>query len=290
MAAVLGGADYITVLPYDGVTGKATPLSQRMARNVQIILREEAYLDKVADPASGSYYLEKLTDLIGESAWDLFRQVESRGGFTRAFQEGWIQDQVMGSRNRKKDMIDAGTEKLIGTSSFPDPAERKPVKPGSAAQADEDHPPLVPLNLFRPSAALEELRITMDNLKQRPRVLLLKYGKPNWALARAVFISNFFSAGGFEPIETPVSASLNDAVDLILSSNFEVVVLCSSDEEYEELGAAVLPVLPPEALVVVAGNPASSRQKLEELGIVHFIHRDSHLLKTLQMIASIILK
>ena len=103
MSSILGGADLVTVLPYDYPNGKGTLFSNRIARNVQIILREEAYFDRVADPASGSYYIESLTDSLAEKAWNLFREVEALGGFRKAFAAGWIQDKVEASRKKRTD-------------------------------------------------------------------------------------------------------------------------------------------------------------------------------------------
>ncbi len=92
MSSILGGADLITVLPFDHPYGKSSAFSDRIARNVQIILRDEAYLDRVADPAAGSYYIESLTDSLAEKAWELFRKTERKGGFRKAFEKGFIQE------------------------------------------------------------------------------------------------------------------------------------------------------------------------------------------------------
>jgi len=91
MSSILGGADLITVLPFDHPYGSSTAFSDRVARNVQIILRDEAYLDRVADPSAGSYYIESLTDAIAEKSWELFRETEKEGGFMKALKNGSVQ-------------------------------------------------------------------------------------------------------------------------------------------------------------------------------------------------------
>ena len=96
MAAVIGGCDMLTVHPYDTVLGpSADPaFSERIARNVSVLLKEESYLDKVADPAAGSYYIEKLTHQLAESAWTLFLDIESRGGLAKATRGGFVQEEL----------------------------------------------------------------------------------------------------------------------------------------------------------------------------------------------------
>jgi methylmalonyl-CoA mutase len=120
VAAILGGADLVTVLPFDFRFGESSSFADRIARNVQLILREEAYLDRVADPASGSYYIEKLTDSFCEKSWELFQEIEAMGGFQKAFELGWIQEKVNGSKRKKLENYTSGKNKLIGTNAFPD--------------------------------------------------------------------------------------------------------------------------------------------------------------------------
>jgi len=90
MSATLGGVHSFTVVPFNKIFEKETIFSERIARNQQIILKEEAYFDKVTDPAAGSYYIEQLTDSIAENAWKLFLEVQEEGGFIEAFRKGTI--------------------------------------------------------------------------------------------------------------------------------------------------------------------------------------------------------
>jgi methylmalonyl-CoA mutase len=90
MSAVLGGADSVTVEPFDKTFRKPDEFSERIARNQQLLLKEEAYFDKVADPAGGSWYIEKLTSVIADEAWKLFIEVEALGGFVAALKNGFI--------------------------------------------------------------------------------------------------------------------------------------------------------------------------------------------------------
>lgn len=118
MSAVLGGADGVTVLPYDHHFDEPTEFSNRIARNVQLILQEEAYLDKVTDPGSGSYYIETLTEKIAKESWNLFQEIERKGGFYECLKSGFIQDEIQQSRERKIEFYKEKKETLVGVNKY----------------------------------------------------------------------------------------------------------------------------------------------------------------------------
>jgi methylmalonyl-CoA mutase N-terminal domain/subunit len=161
----------VNVLPFDYPNGKGRVFSNRIARNVQFILREEAYFDRVADPASGSYFIESLTDSIAEKAWDLFREVESMGGFQQAFAAGWIQDKVEASRKKRTDRASSGKGRILGTNAYPNyhelnldqliavPKKRKPDVAGSVYR---------PLRSFRLSFPLNNCAWTPKEVQKHP--------------------------------------------------------------------------------------------------------------------------
>jgi methylmalonyl-CoA mutase len=93
MSAILGGTDSLTVNPYDISDKTPDEFSERIARNQQLILREEAWFDKVTDPSAGSYYIENLTALIAENSWKLFLEIESKGGFLSVINSGYMEEQ-----------------------------------------------------------------------------------------------------------------------------------------------------------------------------------------------------
>ena len=94
MSAALGGTDSMTVLPFNSFFEETGEFSERIARNQQILLKEESHLDKIVDPGAGSYYIESLTDSIAEEAWKLFLEVQEKGGFLAAFRAGFVQAKV----------------------------------------------------------------------------------------------------------------------------------------------------------------------------------------------------
>ncbi|XWW46379.1 methylmalonyl-CoA mutase [Fibrella sp. USSR17] len=122
MAAVIGGADVLTVRPYDAVLHNEAEdqpgeFSHRIARNVSTMLKAESYLDKVADPAAGSYYIETLTHQLTEAAWVLFQQVQEQGGLTTAMETGYVQQELARSYDAKVEAIQNGRV-LVGVTKF----------------------------------------------------------------------------------------------------------------------------------------------------------------------------
>jgi methylmalonyl-CoA mutase len=110
MSAVLGGTNSLTVEPFDMVFKKPDEFSERIARNQQLLLKEEAYFDKTADPAGGSYYIEKLTRMIAENAWKLFVEIEEQGGFLSCLKSGFIRNELSESAGKRKNEKDYETK------------------------------------------------------------------------------------------------------------------------------------------------------------------------------------
>lgn len=290
MSSIIGGCDMLSVLPFDYPYGKTTEFSQRIARNVQIILREEAYFDRVSDPAAGSYYIENLTDSMGEKAWGLFSEVESKGGFRKSFESGWVQQLVLESRNKKIQTSSSGRGKLLGTNAFPNFNE---AILDTLKEKEEEAPiegTVTPLNPFRISSLFEEVRLQTEQSDKRPRVLLFKYGNPAWVTARAAFSGNFFACSGYEILDQAAFPSVEEGIQAAKSSDADVIVLCSSDKDYADYAPSVAKAFAEKAMVVIAGNPTEAIDSLKEAGINHFIHVRSNLLETLKEFNSILLK
>ena len=250
MSAVLGGADLISVVPFDQPFGQSSAFSDRIARNVQIILRDEAHFGKVLDPASGSYYIESLTDQIAEKAWDLFRESEAKKGFRKALESGWIQNHVNLSRGKKLERAASGREHILGTNAYPDFKELiKNQLPEEKSEiiSDTDIQPIRP---FRLASGYEKLRMETEASGKRPRVFLFKHGNPAWASARATFSANFFACAGYEILDPPPVKSVDEGIKKARSLKADLVVLCSSDEAYVQLAPEVYENLEEDILFV----------------------------------------
>lgn len=145
MSAVIGGADLVMVHPYNEQYEEPSGFSRRIARNVQHILREEAHLGKVADPAAGSYYIENMTDLIAKQSWELFKEIEQQGGFLKSVELGTVQEMIHASAGRKKQAYATRKRVLVGTNNYPDSSENLPGTKGRSLTAEtlpEDEEPM----------------------------------------------------------------------------------------------------------------------------------------------------
>lgn len=124
LAAVVGGCNSLTVGAYNEVTQEENEFSRRIARNVSIILQCEAHLDKVYDPAQGSYYIEYLTKTLAEESWKLFQEIEQRGGFIKAVEQGFVQDKIEETASLRKAHFDSGKDVFVGVNKFLKPADK----------------------------------------------------------------------------------------------------------------------------------------------------------------------
>jgi methylmalonyl-CoA mutase len=284
MSAILGGTDSLTVEPFDIVFRNPDEFSERIARNQQLILKEEAYFDKVADPAGGSYYIENLTSLIAENAWKVFIEIEDKGGFLSCLKSGFIQKKLSESGTKKQNDIAAGKTFLLGTNHFPNTNEKlsdtvdlnKAFKEKPAAadlQVD-------PINIFRGSQQYDKLRIAVDKAVKRPSVFLLPIGNPAMSNSRSQFSANFFGRAGYQLIDNHGFKNVEEAISKAKRSKAEIVVICSSDEEYPDFAPDIFRALSDKAIVVVAGNPPCV-EKLKSNGIDNFIHPKSNLIEKL---------
>lgn len=282
MSSIIGGADLVSVLPFNIPYGKSDEFSDRIARNVQVILREETYFDRVSDPSSGSYYVENLTHSMVLAAWDLFCRVELKGGFRKAFEEGWIQEHINSSRNKKIERTTFGNRKILGTNAYP--VFNELILENLEIKVEDESPdlPLIPLRPFRLASIFESVRLDTEKSGKRPRVLLFRYGKEALRNTRASFAGNFFGCGGYEILTPPAFNSVDEGIEAAIEQRAELVVLCSSDDEYPKSARRILESLRGISIIVIAGYPVDSVEALRSAGIGHFIHSKSNLLDTLK--------
>jgi methylmalonyl-CoA mutase len=287
MSAILGGADALTVDPFDKHFRRPSPFSERIARNTQLVIKEEAYFDKVADPAAGSYYIESLTTSLIDESFRLFLETVSQGGVTEAFKKGFIQEKIEKTAIRRNMFLAHRRDILLGTNQYPDPSERvmKNIDP-AVASVDPvlpDNPLARPLRPYRGAQIYEDIRLRTERHKGGPpKVFLLQFGNISACKARAAFSSGFFACGGFEIMNHMVFNSLEQGVTSALESNADVVVLCSSDEEYLAVTPSLTGELANRSILVVAGSPGEGAGQLKEAGVKHFIHIRSDIPETLK--------
>jgi methylmalonyl-CoA mutase len=284
MSAILGGTDSLTVEPFDIVFRQPDEFSERIARNQQLILKEEAYFDKVADPAAGSYYVENLTNLISENAWNLFLEVEDKGGFLSCLNSGFIQAKLSESLDKRKN--DKATRKtiLLGTNQYPNNHEKisDTVDLERAFREKTSDSDLIidPITLSRGALQYDKLRIAVDKAARRPVVFLLPLGNQVMRKARSQFAANFFGCAGYQIIDNQGFDTVEEAVRTALHSDADIVVICSSDEEYPIFAPEIFMKLKDRMIVVVAGKPASM-DELKAKGLDTFIHVRSNVIEIL---------
>jgi methylmalonyl-CoA mutase len=285
MSASLGGTDSMTVEPFDITFRKPDDFSERIARNQQLLLKEEAFFDKVADPGAGSYYIEKLTSLIAEKSWKLFVEVEEQGGFVEALKSGFIQKKLTESASKRRSGVSNRKEILLGTNQYPDFNESispKAEEERLFSQRVKDEGNLIePIKLFRGAEEFEKLRITVDRAEKRPVAFMLTIGNPAMSKARSQFSCNFFACGGYRVIDNNPFRAVEEGVEAAFRAKADLIVICSSDEEYAAVAPEVHRQTGKKAIVVVAGNP-SCADELRSKGIENFISVRSDILATLQ--------
>ncbi len=262
MSAALGNADSVSVTPFDVAFKESGVFSDRIARNQQLILKEESYLNKVADPGAGSYYIENLTHSMAHHAWALFQEVEARGGMIECVKTGFVQDQVMMIRRQKEADIAQRRIVLIGTNQYPNTQETMLNSVDVAVDGEIAESAYKRLTPFRIASEFEMVRLaTEKHVKsgnKRPSVFLFTMGNLAFLRARAGFSSNFFGCAGYEIIDNPGFSAIAEGVEAAMESRSEIVVICSSDEEYSAIVPEIAKQLKsgnPKICVVVAGYP-----------------------------------
>ncbi len=286
MAAVIGGCDSLLVQPYDEVFREPDDFSERIARNTQSILKEEAYLDKVTDPSAGSYYIESLTNSLVEYAWQFFLQIEEKGGYIKAFVSGFIGKEIKSIAGQRRQMVASRREILLGTNQYPNVQDKMKdavVEEIAFPQREPASEKIAePLYMGRAAREFERLRLAVEKSKAGcPRVFLLPYGNLAMRLARSQFSANFFACAGYEIIDNLGYCSAEEGVSMAMKAGASIIVVCSSDEEYPEIAPEVADRVKGKAIVVVAGAPACM-EELKQKGITEFIHIRSNVLETLQ--------
>ena len=287
MSATLGGTDSLTIHPFDIVYEQPTEIAERIARNQQAILKEEAHFDKIADPAAGSYYIESLTAAIAEQAWKILLEVQEKGGFIAAFREGFIQSQVNEMAAKRTKAVATRRENVLGVNQFPNYSEQISEELNSqlfeAFDQTSKDAEVETIKLYRGARQLEALRYATDRFSaknKRPKAFMLTIGDLVFSKARAQFSSNFFAVAGYEVVDNNAFESVESGVKAALEVSADIVVICSSDDEYAGFAPQVYSQLGSKAIFVVAGAPACA-EELKAIGIENFINVKTNLLESL---------
>ena len=280
MSATIAGVHSLEVTPFDTSFENPTEFSKRIARNVELLLKNESHFDQVVDPAGGSYYVENLTQSIAAEAWKLFLEIEEKGGYTEAYKAGLIVERIKASAAAKDKNIATRRQTLLGANQYPNFTEvaGKEITAESVTRKQAEGNVLVP---YRGAMAFEEMRLHVDRSGKEPKAFMLTCGNLGMSRARSQFSCNFFACAGIKVIDNTYFKSIEEGAKAALESKAQIVVVCASDDDYAEAAPKVKELLGGKAILVVAGAPACAPE-LEAQGITNFINVKSNVLETLK--------
>ncbi len=287
MSAALANVHSIVVTPFDAPYETPTEFAERIARNQQLLLQEESHFDKIVDVAGGSYFIETLTHSLAEEAWKLFLGVEEEGGFLATLKAGSVQNAINATDAARHANAGKRKEFMLGTNQFPNFTEKSENKqPKEEACCCHSHgdtceTPFAKLTTRRLAADFEDLRLQTERAEKQPVAFMLTIGNLAMRQARAQFSCNFLACAGYKVIDNLGFPTVEEGVEAAMKAGADIVVLCSSDDEYAEYAIPAFKALDNRAMFVVAGAPACA-EDLKAAGIENFIHVRVDQLKTLK--------
>lgn len=286
-AAVLGGVQYLHVSPYNEPEGMSTTFSERIARNTQLILKEETHVSKIVDPAGGSWYVESLTNELAEKAWELFLEMEDNEGIVTVCNTGWLQERIKVIKDQREKDIFTRKQSIVGTNVYANLLDQ-PLK----VTISEDNQDSINLDKTIPQSRLskpfELLRNRVEKMREdhiETAVGLVCLGKLKDHKPRADFISGFLAPGGLRTEWSQGIETSEQALAFIKETNLQQYFICGSDDHYKEFGLALCKEIKdknPHIHLYLAGLPTDTeQQQWLEIGIKQFIHMRSNCYETL---------
>ncbi|MFJ3695879.1 methylmalonyl-CoA mutase family protein [Streptomyces sp. NPDC090052] len=271
LAAGTGGADAVTVLPFDHTLGLPDDFARRIARNTSTILVEESHLARVIDPAGGSWYVERLTDELAQAAWEWFQEIERAGGQEQALRSGLIAGRLAATWERRSEKLAARSEPVTGVSEFPQLVERAVVRDPAPAAPGGGLPVVHRDDAFEALRARSDAHLAATGA--RPRVFLATLGPAAAHTARAGFAANLFQAGGIEPVNGPVPGAPDTAAAAFADAGTTLACICSSDTVYADQAADTAAALKAAGArqVFLAGRPGDRRDAYLASGVDEFV-------------------
>lgn len=290
MSAILGGVDGIEVDPYDNEFKKNNTFSSRIAGNIINILKEESYFEKVNNPVDGSYYIEYISNKIAKKALDLFKVIEKKGGFYKCFESQKIQKQIAEIRFEKIKMLSQRRLVVVGANKYPNLMEKVSYEVLSDTKIEKHTPICKYLIPRRATLEIEAIRRRTElyvSKNTRPVVEIISYGDLSMRKARAAFTNDFMGVGGFDVIEEQNHDNIDHAVEKSAKSNSDIVVICSSDSDYNESIIYLVKKfrkINSSKLLLLAGNLPKLANKLSKEGLYGCINIKSDIVSVISRI------
>lgn len=303
MSAALAGVDEITVTPFDVTYERPTDFAERIARNQQLLLKEEAHFNKITDPAAGSYYIENLTESIAQEAWKQFLAIQEQGGMYQMIMDGKVQEMMQANLTKRLSDVAKRKEFILGSNQFPNFNEtaakkikenagacssictckdKKQEKAACCCGSECEKPALATLPVARAAEEFEQLRLETEASKKQPVAFMLTIGNLAMRIARAQFSCNFLACAGYKVIDNNGFKTVKEGIKAARKAKADIIVLCSSDDEYATYAPEAWKELKnAKEIFIVAGAPACM-EDLQKEGIENFIHVRSNVLETLK--------
>ncbi|MFB1483868.1 methylmalonyl-CoA mutase family protein [Corallococcus sp. RDP092CA] len=287
-AAVVAGADSVSTAPFDEPLGTPDEQGRRLARNTQLILRDESSLNRVADPAGGSYYLEQLTGELARAAWAELQRIEALGGLSRAIARGDVARVLTETRAARDKAVRTRKLPIVGVSEFPHLHEapvRREARPAAAAREEGAVAPLQPV---RVAEAFEALRDASDRYHAahgvRPRAFMASLGTVAEHTARSTWVTNVLAVGGIEADEHHGFADASAAAELFAKADTPLAVISGPDALYPEAVPAYVAALKAKGArtVAVAGRPGDHEAAFRAAGVDLFLYAGADLFQLLK--------
>ncbi|MBA4304353.1 MAG: hypothetical protein C0424_09035 [Sphingobacteriaceae bacterium] len=269
MAAVAGGVQSLTLLPFDAPIQGGDDFSQELSLQIQLLLHHEAQLGQVVDPAAGAYFLENLSNQVGEKAWKLFQIIEAAGGFSTWQQSGALQQLLSEGAAQREKALASRKQIRVGVNQYPNAPES-----------------LADWNSNSIHNAFDRLRHRVATAKKQPRIFLLPLGDVAMRMARLNFSSNFLGCAGFELLSNSAFESPETGAAAALAAGADAVVLCSDDASWACAVPALGQILAGKTELILAGAPGESEADFRAAGFNTFIHLRANLLDTLEQLAT----
>jgi methylmalonyl-CoA mutase len=284
--AALGGADAIVVLPFTFALGKPDAFARRVARNIQIVCQEESHLGRVADPAGGSWYVENLTDEMAQKAWELFQDIEARGGMFEALKSGYVQDTIAKTAEARAKDIATLRQELTGVNAFPllgddgvhaDPWPKHTAPSGKAA---------VEVRAMKPHRLGEAFEALRDEADAHGgfKIFLASMGEIADHNVRTTWSKNYLAAGGITALVSDGYKTPEDAAAAFKASGASAACICSSDAVNARLAGPTAQALKAAGatFVLMAGRPGEHEAALKSAGVDQFLFAGPDAVATLK--------
>jgi len=269
-SAVLGGTDILTVHPHN-VVADITPAGIRHARNIQLVIKSETYVDYVIDPAGGSYFVDSLTNEMVEKAWDLFLEIEDLGGYSAYVSSGELEKKLAALYDERLLALSKREASLIGTNVY--------------ANLEDDLSDVETLSVAnRLASTYEDLRKSFS--ESQPKTVLLTFGQLKDFKARADFVAGVLATAGIKAEQSPAFASVDEANEWIAENEFDYGVVCVHPNETEAVMDQLTANFPKDKWIDVAGKyDEATETKWEEAGVAGYIYQGQDQLEKFAYIA-----